>query len=252
MRRTGLPNRRELVVCKILKINPHSAIAEMVEYKKTGLIHASEVARKWVRNIREFLKEGQYVVCTVMKADPESVFLSVKRVRPEQSSRKMSEFKKEAKAEKILELIAKGLKKSLDQAYDEVGYTIQEEFGSIPKGFEICLKNPDLFKTRISDKKWVDTITEALKKRETEKTYEARAELKLVCYASDGIEVIKSVLSKVKDGLEIKYISAPKYLLLGSGPNAKEIRTKVEQMGDQIVKEINKQGGDCSFKMVEK
>ena len=93
-------------MCQILKIHPNSAIAKLVEYKKTGLIHVSEVASKWVRDIREFIKENQFVVCRVMEINENGIYLSIKRVSKGQANSKLNEFKKERKSEKMLELIA--------------------------------------------------------------------------------------------------------------------------------------------------
>ena len=59
MRKSGIPRRWEIVICQITKINPNSAFAKLVEYDKTGMIHVSEVASGWVRDIREFLRENQ-------------------------------------------------------------------------------------------------------------------------------------------------------------------------------------------------
>ena len=128
MRKPGNPSYGELVICKITKIHPNSAFAELIEYEKNGMIHVSEVALKWVRDIREFLKENQYIVCRVMKVEGDNIFLSVKRVRREDSERKLNEFKRENKTEKMLELAGKNMGKNLEQVYDEVGHRLQEEF----------------------------------------------------------------------------------------------------------------------------
>ena len=151
-----LPKRHDLVICRVTKIDPHSASVEVIEYKKVGLIHASEVAKRWVRDIREFLKEGQYIVCKVMDVDrrTNTVILSAKRLSREESDRKLNEFKRERKSEKMLEQIAKTLGKTLEQAYNEVGFTLQNEFGSLTKTFEMVEKNPELFKKRELPEKW--------------------------------------------------------------------------------------------------
>ena len=102
MKKKGSPSRGELVICRIRKIYPNSVTAELTEYGMTGMIHVSEVASRWVRNIREFLKENQYVICRVIGVDGESIQLSAKRVRYEEKTARMNEFKRERKAEKLL------------------------------------------------------------------------------------------------------------------------------------------------------
>lgn len=250
MRKKGLPEVGELVVCKIRDINPNSAFAEMIEYRKTGMIHVSEVAKRWVRNIREFLKENQHVVCKVMSVEGGNVLLSVKRVDPKEAKRKLNKFKKEKKAEKMLEMVAKILGKNLDQAYKEVGFILQEVFGSLDKAFEMALKNPKLLEDKNIPKKWIEPMIEISKKSYTEKIYELKIHLKLICYKPNGIEVIKNVLSSVK-GFEIKYISSPNYLMIGKGKNFKELETKMVEIAKKIVKDIRKNDGEADFKIIQ-
>jgi translation initiation factor 2 subunit 1 len=252
MRRQGSPKRFELVVCKIVKIFPHSALAELIEYRKRGLIHVSEVALKWVKNIREFLKINQFVVCQVMRVDGEDISLSVKRVRREESDRRLNEFKRETKAEKALELTAKEMKKTLDDAYREVGYLLQEEFGSIQKAFEFAVKNPDLLKSKGVPKAWLEPIIKTAQKSYTEKEYQVKAKLNIVCYGPQGIKIIKKALSDVEgDGLEVRYVSAPKYQIIGRGKNFKELKARVQGAAERISSELSSNKGTCEFEIKE-
>ncbi len=252
MRKQGTPHRYELVVCKIVKIFPNSAIAELIEYRARGMIHVSEVALRWVKDIREFLKLNQHVVCRVMKIDGEDILLSVKRVRKEETDRRLSEFKRERKAEKMLELASKKLKKNLDDAYKEVGYMLQEELGSLHKAFEFAVKNPDLLESKGVPKAWLDSIIDIAKKNYSEKIYEVKAKLKLKCYGPDGVIVIRKALSAAaKDGVEVRYVSAPNYMITSSGKNFKEIRARVETIAESVVKEINSHNGECMFEIQE-
>jgi translation initiation factor 2 subunit 1 len=252
MRRQGAPGRNELVVCKIVKIFPNSAVAELVEYRKRGMIHVSEVALRWVKNIREFLKLNQHVVCRVMRVEGSDILLSVKRVRREESDRKLTEFKRERKAEKMLELAARKLKKSLDDAYREAGYILQEEFGSLNKAFEFAMKNPELLKSKGVPGAWLEPLTEVARRSYSEKLYEVKANLRLVCYSPDGIKTIRKALSAAsRDGLEVRYISAPKYVIVGRGKNFRETRARVEAAAGEVSREIASRRGECEFEIQE-
>jgi len=250
MKKQGLPSRNECVICKVKKIYPNSVSVEMIEYGKDGMIHVSEVARRWVKNIREFLKEGQFIVCRVMSVESHSIQLSFKRVDIIESKRKMNEFKRERKAEKLLEMTGKKLKKSLEGSYKELGHKLQEEFGSMNKAFEMAAKNPDLLVSKIKAKKWTDAMIEVAKKIFIEKEYCIRADLKLISFKPDGINVIKNVFSKVKKG-DVKYISAGKYRLSVKGKNYKELKSEAEEIAESIVGDLNKQDGEASFKIIE-
>jgi len=250
MRKTGMPKRGELVVCKIIDINPNSAFAELIEYRKKGMIHVSEIVKRWVRDIREFLKIGQIVVCVVLNVEGEHIYLSIKKVRESDKKSKLNEFKRESKIEKTLEIIAKKMGKTLDEMYDEVGYKLQEEFGSFVKAFEIAAKNPSLLKQKGIKEKWVKEIVEAAKRMKTEKTHEVIIELNLMSYKPDGIKIIKNLLKRIENnGFEVRYVSAPVYYMIGRGKNEKNILEKMEKIAKSICNEIKKEGtGDFKIK----
>ncbi len=250
MRKKGYPGRDELVVCRITKIHPNSAFAELVEYGKTGMIHVSEVASRWVRDIREFLREKQYVVCRVMRVEGDHIFLSVKRVHREQANSKLNDFKRERKAEKLLELAGKELGKTLDESYNDIGYMLGDYFGSLSKAFEIARKNPDLLRSKGVPGNWADLLEKVAKKSFVKKTFEVKADMELMSYAPDGIDVIKKVLKTAEDAsLEVRYISAPRYVLVARGSDRKALEARLEKIAGKIAKEIKQNNGEASFEI---
>lgn len=250
MRKPGYPERGELVVCEISKINPNSAFARLLEYDRSGMIHVSEVAKRWVRNIREFVKQNQLVVCKVTRVDDNYMSLSIKRVNKNQADRRLQEFKREKNAEKFLEIVGKQLKLNLNETYDAVGRQLLEEFGSLHRTFEIALKNPDLLTEKGIEKKWADAIIDTAKKNFVQKTYEVKAELTLICYASGGIDMIKGTLDKVAGkGLEVRYISAPKYNVVGKGDNIRTVKEQVEEACEEAVGSVESAGGEGGFSL---
>jgi translation initiation factor 2 subunit 1 len=248
MKRKGLPRRNELVVCRIVRLNPNSAYAELLEYDASGMIHVSEVARRWVRDIREFVKENQYVVCSVVSADETGIALSMKRVHPQEAERQLNRFKRESKAEKILEFAAKTMGKTLDQAYEEVGHRLVDAFGSMQKAFEIALRDPDVLKKHVPAK-WYSVLVEVAQKRAVEKTYTVKAELNMASYEPDGVERIKRALSLAGKGMNVSYVSAPRYVISTSGTNYKEVKRRVAEAAESITKALK--GGEASFKILE-
>ncbi len=252
MKKTGLPNRDELVICKITRLFPNSASCEMIEYGKPGMIHVSEVASRWVRDIREFLKDNQMVICRVMRVDGDQISLSIKRVRKEEGQSKLNAYNREKKAEKWLELAAKQMKKSLDQAYSEAGNRMVEEFGGLMKAFDVAAKNPELLKQKGIPQNWAQIISEIAAKSIADKTFTFKANLELSLTRSDGIEVIRAVLlAASKDGIEVKYISAPRYLLTATGKNPKELEAKLHGAAEEIEQGIKAAKGEFSVEYVK-
>ncbi len=252
MKKKGRPDVNDLVICKITNINPNSAFASLIEYENlSGMIHVSEVASRWVRDIKEFLKENQLVVCRVMHVDGNHIALSVKRVPKDRALHKMNEYKKEHNAENLLEIVTKNLKKEPEAFVNEIGFELQEAFGTLSKALEIASKNEELFRKRSElDKKTADAIMDMVKKSYAEKVYTLKSTLMLSSYAPNGVEIIKKALLKAKkDGFEVKYISAPKYTISKSGKNFKELHSTLLAESEKIAKEVQKAGGEASFEV---
>ena len=67
MKYSGWPDPGELVVAKVDEIEDFGVFADLEEYEdKRGLIHISEVASGWIKNVRDHVREGQIVVCKVL------------------------------------------------------------------------------------------------------------------------------------------------------------------------------------------
>ena len=65
------PEVGEYVVGTISRVESHGAYAILDEYNKSeGMIHISEVAASWVRNIRNFVRERQKIVAKVLNVNP--------------------------------------------------------------------------------------------------------------------------------------------------------------------------------------
>jgi translation initiation factor 2 subunit 1 len=61
---------------------PHGAYCELVEYKADAYLPIGEVASGWIKNIREFIKEGQKDVAKVVFVDQNkrALDISLKKV----------------------------------------------------------------------------------------------------------------------------------------------------------------------------
>ncbi|MCX6815995.1 MAG: S1 RNA-binding domain-containing protein [Candidatus Aenigmarchaeota archaeon] len=230
VKKRGLPMSGELVFCKITKINPNSAFVRLEEYDKEGMVHISEVSSGWVRDIRSFIKLGQTVVAKVMNVDDRGISLSIKRVDKKQENDKIKEYKLNQRAEKMLEMAAKKLGKTLDNAYDEVGYLLQEKFGTIYDGFKAAVDNPQALKRRGVPDAWITVLAEIAEKNIEVKEFEFSAKVIIKTNKPNGISIIKSVLSGMeKSGLEVHYIAAPNYLI--------KYRTKQAKKGEKDLTE---------------
>lgn len=250
------PERREIVLGTVTRVNPFSAFVSLDEYEgKEGMIHISEVAGKWVRDIRKFVKVGQKVVVLVMRIDKEKnhITLSLKRVKKYDAEKKMRDYKAEIKAEKMMKILADKNNISLNKVYDEVGYQLQDIFGEIFKAFQMSMtdKGYDLLIKRSVPKKWADQIKEVAEEQMELKEVVIKGSLELKSYEADGINIIRKTLedAKKKYDVEIKYISAPKYSITLKTKDAKSGERRLKEAGDEIVESIKKLNGEGTMKV---
>lgn len=248
VRRKGFPEVKECVIVTVKRITPYAAWCQLEEYPgREGMIHVSEVAGKWVRDIRKFVKLEKTYVAKVLRVDKKRghINLSLKRVDRLDKRKKMQEFKLEQRAEKMLEVAARDLNKTLEQAYEEVGYKLQDMFGSLHAAFEEASKSK---KIEGIPTKWSKKMHEIALKGFEEKEKTLTAELNLICFEPDGIKKIKSTLLELeKNGLKVRYVSAPRYRVELTTKDPKLGEKKIRTVLEKIIKTFP---GEASFKMV--
>jgi len=250
------PNEGELVLGTVIRVNPFSALVALEEYKgKEGMIHISEVAGKWVRDIRKFVKKGQKIVVLVLKVNKEKghISLSLKRVKRYDAEKKMKEYKRELKAQKMMKEVAKKLDMELNEALKTVDFQLKEIFGESFKAFQLSMTKEG-FQTLLKrgvPENWAKAIREVAQEQMEIKEAKIKLNLELKSYKPDGIKIVKKLLkdAKDKDNIEIKYISAPRYLLSLSTKEPKTGVKKLRKVAEEIIKDIKSQGGEGSFKV---
>ena len=89
-----IPEQDELVLAVIKKIMPYGAFCVLPEYKDAeAFLHVSEVAPRWIKNIHEFISEGQRHVVKIYHIDREKnqIDVSLKRVSEEEKKQVLKE-----------------------------------------------------------------------------------------------------------------------------------------------------------------
>lgn len=254
IKRKGLPDMNELVICVVKRITPYAAWCDLIEYDTEGMIHVSEIAGKWVQDIREHVKPGKQYVAKVVRIDHEKniVNLSLKRMSRMDEKEKLNQFKRAEHAEKILEQAAKHIGKNLSQAYDDVGYLLQENFGEISTAFEEARKNPEVLKEAGVPKKWTDVLNPIIEKSIKEKEIVLKVELDVKSFESDGVERVKDVLSQLsKAGMKVAYISAPKYMAEVKTKDPKNDEKKMREKLDGLMSNSKQSKVEVAYKFVK-
>ena len=250
--RSELPSVDEIVMCTVKKVFPQGAFATLDEYKdKEGMIHISEVASGWIKNIRNYVRENQKVICRVLHVDPERkhVDLSIRRVKDSERRWKAQRIKLEQGAEKLLEIAAKKLGKDLDQAYEEVGFTLQDKFGDLYSAVESAAKNKESI-ADVVDEHWAEVLHEVAASTVKPPTYKVTGYVHLSCTLPNGIEVIKSAMINACDSaknentnVEFYYIGSPRYRVEVVAQSYKAAEGSLQRAAEIAIQTVTKAGG---------
>jgi translation initiation factor 2 alpha subunit (eIF-2alpha) len=137
------PEPGDLVLTSVQRIADYGAYVTLDEYGKEGLLHVSEVSSGWVRNIRDFAREGQKVILKVLRVNIEKgqVDLSLRRVSKRERREKALSWKRERKAESLLRSVSEKLNMPAEELYAKTGTLIEEKFGGLYEGFETAARD---------------------------------------------------------------------------------------------------------------
>ncbi len=224
--RRELPRVGELVVGTVKKIYDYGAYLTLDEYEGLeAYLPWSEITSRWVRNIRDVIKEGQKVVVKVIRVNRRKmhVDVSLKRVSDSERKRKMMEWKRAQKALKIMEIIAERLGKSLDEVLDTIGRKLEDYYGELMAGLEqAAMRGIEAVLEAGVDESVAPIVVEEAKKHIEIRRVKVMGTLTLRSLASDGVERIREVLIKARDAaastardvqVKIYTIGAPRYRL---------------------------------------
>lgn len=243
-KKVTFPSKDELVVATITKVQNYGAFAKLEEYANCeGMIHISEVSSRWIKNINDYVQEGQRVVLKVLRIDPEKghIDLSLKSVKEAQRKEVLEFYKKEQRARKLIEQTSKKLK--AENEVEDVAESIYAKFESI---FEVLqnatVEGENAFEgIKLSDS-WKTALVKAAKESIETPQVKIKANIEIESKAPNGIEIIRGALVNAKSKklpkdveLKLKYLGAPKYRLELIAPNYKI----AEQVLDGLSKDIN-------------
>ncbi len=217
------PKEGEVVMCTVKKVERFGAFVALDEYRgKEGFIHISEVSTNWVKNIRDFFKEGRKVVVKVMRIDRSKgqIDLSLKRTTEQQKKYKIQQWKQRQKSEKLLEMAAKKLKKTAEQANVDVVEKLTSEFPDLYTAFEEVVRSGKdvLVRNKVS-KAWVDTLHPIITANIELPSVSIDGYLSMQCFEPNGVEIIRNALKELTkpidgDGdaqLAVQVIGPPRY-----------------------------------------
>jgi len=256
MIRKEYPEEGELVVGTVVKVQNFGAFVTLEEYPgREGFIHIAEIATGWVKRIRNHIKEKQKVVCKVMHVDTgkDHVDLSLKRVNEHQKRDKIQEWKNSQKSEKLLEMVAKQIGKSVEQCYKDFANDLIKKYGTLYGAFEECAYDPETLKNDGFKDDWLKDFEEVAKTSISIPFVDIKGYINVTSWLPDGIKYIKEILSEAEKSeyedveIQVKYIGAPQYIIAVKAPDYKIAEDEMKKAVEKIKTSLKQHNGDCEF-----
>jgi translation initiation factor 2 subunit 1 len=249
-----LPEAGDIVLATIKEITGHGAYVILDEYNAmTGFLHISEIATGWIRNIERYIKPKQKAVLKVIRVDKAraEVDLSLKQVSGEERKSKLIEVKKNEKASAFMEII-KVKAQINDSQIKEIEDKILQKYDYVYDIFEtVARKGTDAIQNLGLPEAAVKAIEEESSKIQVPRV-EIRGILEISLKKSDGIEVIKNILSAVETSksnanINITYIAAPRYRIVVAADNFKIAEKALNNIIEKIQTAIEKHKGNFNY-----
>jgi translation initiation factor 2 subunit 1 len=251
------PEVGDLVIATVETVTDYGAYVKLDEFNKRGLLHISEISSSWIRNIRDFVREGQKVVLKVLRVDIEKghVDLSLRRVTKREKIEKIMSWKRERKAEALLRSVAEKAGLPLDEVYEKAGALLEKEYG-LYEGFEkIAREGVDVLTKMGVSEELASAFVEVAKERIRVPTVKVKGIVELRCMKPNGVKVIKEAFLNAKKaektrGVELRFyvVAAPKYCIEVVAENYKHAEAVLQRVAQNVISNVEQAGGQGVFR----
>ena len=217
-----------------------------------GLIHISEIASTYVKNIRVHVREGQKLVLKVLRVNPQrfQVDLSLRRVTGREKSDKMLEWKKVKKADSIIKGAAERLK-ATNEDVEKIRNVIYGKFDNPFDAFEAAVDDGEETFTKLEiGEDWAKALTEVARSRIRLEKAKVTGTVELTCTKTAGVEAIREALKDAKKvkksrGTTIKVytLGSPKYRFEVRSKEITDAQATLNLAMDEALNAIKERGG---------
>ncbi|MCX8198296.1 MAG: S1 RNA-binding domain-containing protein [Candidatus Micrarchaeota archaeon] len=253
------PELDELVLATVKKIMPYGAFCSLDEYGgREAFVHISEVAPRWIKNIHEFLHEGQKLVAKVYHIEPEKnqIDLSLKRVTESEKKAKLEESRREKRAEKLFEVAIK-LAKSTKAEGIAARSALAGKYGNIIEAMEaIGEKGEEAIAGLKIEKGLASALLEVASKNIKKAHAEVSGVLTLFSYEPNGAEIVRKILLSFPkpEGAQVQvlYLGAPKYQLKAAAQDFKTAEKALGAASEAILSAAKEAKASAEFCRMEK
>jgi translation initiation factor 2 subunit 1 len=255
-RKPEWPEVGDLVIATVETVTDYGAYAKLDEFDKRGLLHVSEISSSWIRNIRDFVREGQKLVLKVLRVDLEKghIDLSLRRVTKRERIEKVLSWKKERKADALLRGVAEKVGLTNDELYEKVGKIIEQKYDLYEAFEKAAIEGAEALTEIGVPQDLAAVFAQVAQERIHVKLVKVKGVLEIRCTKPNGVKIIKEAFNKAKaektkDATVTFYvIAAPKYSIEAAAENYKRAEDVLQKVANSVVSNITKAGGQGTFR----
>ncbi|MBQ60053.1 MAG: translation initiation factor IF-2 subunit alpha [Euryarchaeota archaeon] len=247
------PEEGELVVVTVKNVKQNGVYVDFDEYPGIeGFIFIGEIASGWVKNIRSFVRDGQRLICKVMrtKKDGSSLELSLKSVSDERRRDRLQEWKNEQRSNQLLKVLAEKVGWP-EEVRDEYREELTLAYGSLYSSFEEAAMNEASLADAGFEGKWIKEFVEIAIENIIPPFVEIKGSLNLSVNSENGVEIIREALlsaekySSEQDEISVMcyYDGAPEYRMVLKAPDFKTAEDLWLEVSKSVVSIIEENDG---------
>ncbi len=250
----GMPEKGEIVVCKVTKILNYGVFAKLLEYGDlNGFVHVSQVSSGWVKNIRNVVKENQIRAAQAIRVDRVSgqIDMSFTKVSAGAQRAKIESWNQLKRTQRLLEVFAKDQEAKQDDVWREIAEPLIEEHGSLPEAFsKIALERENALEC--IGKKWRKPFLELVGKNVEVPRKTVRGTIKVGITKPNGAEAIRGALIAARDSekkaeVGLSYKGSGAWSLKVTSHDYKEAEKAMRSIVQRAEEQMQKAGGRVSF-----
>jgi len=256
--RPDSPEIGELVIGVVNRIERYGVYVDLVEYPGwEGFVHISEISLKWVRNIRDYLRERQREVFKVlrMNKDAKQADVSLRRVSKKERTQKLLEWKRTQRVMRVLHLLAERSGRSSEEINSMLVEPAAKRNLALYDVFLEILDSGKLPAWMKLDEELSRLLLELIRKEIKLKKIVLKATLKLLIATGNGVEVIRRA---IREGLKaagkgekvsITAIGSPRYLIRVEADEESRARELLERVAERCMEIVRDAGGKAELVM---
>jgi translation initiation factor 2 subunit 1 len=256
MQYEGWPEPGELVVGEVTEIEEFGVFVDLEEYADTeGLVHVSEVASGWIKNVSDHVSEGERVVAKVLDVDESSqqIDLSIKDVNDHQRKETIQRWRNDQKADNWME---RAVGDRDDETFGRIANALIDAHGTLYDAFEAAaihgresLEDADL------DDDILDDIVEVARENVSVPFVTVTGYVDLRAPGPDGVEDVKEALIAAEGNgdlpdeieIEVSAVGAPQYRVRVQAPDYKTAESTLEDSVDRASDAIQAVDGTAEY-----